>query len=242
MRRRSGPGVCPLPRARHRRESGVERVRGCAPHAGQLAPRGLGGCHRPTLDRDRFRRRFAPRRGGRAAARRPAGRRVIHRAALYFSTADDLTAAQVTVAHRPLGFRAILAAVRAGARAVYVPLVLRDTAIGAAVAASARARDAVVWLKDGDLPEPGPLLLVPATILIPVDVLCPLVDAAPGGAVAAPGATDAPALAIAEDVAEAVGSDLGAGRPLGAELGRLGLRPTIDARALAARDAAGRVE
>jgi phosphatidylglycerophosphate synthase len=167
---------------------------------------------------------------------------VIDRAALYFSTADDVIAAQVTVAHRPLGFRAILAAVRAGARTVYVPLALRDTAIGAAVAASPRARGAVAWLKDGDLPEPGPLLLVPATVLIPVDVLRPLVDAAPGGAVAAPAATDAPALAIAEDVAEAVGGDLAAARPLGAELGRLGLRPTIDARALAARDAAGRVE
>jgi CDP-alcohol phosphatidyltransferase len=167
---------------------------------------------------------------------------VIDRAALYFSTADDVTAAQVTVAHRPLGFRAILAAVRAGARAVYVPLALRDTTIGAAVAASPRARGAVVWLKDGDLPEAGPLLLVPAAVLIPVEVLRSLVDAAPGGAVAAAAAADAPALTVAADVAEGLSSDLAAGGLLGAGLGRLGVRATLDARALAARDAPSRVE
>jgi len=167
---------------------------------------------------------------------------VIGRAAVYFSNADDVTAAQVTVAHRPLGFRAILAAVRAGARTVYVPLALRDTAVGAAVGASPRARDAVVWLKDGDLPEAGPLLLVPAAVLIPVEALRSLVDAAPGGAVAAAAAVDAPALTVAADVAERLGGDLAAGGLVGPELGRLGVRPTIDANALAARDAVGRAE
>ena len=164
---------------------------------------------------------------------------MIDRAAVYFSNADDVTAAQVTVAHRPLGFRAILAAVRAGARTVYVPVALRDTVIGAAVGASPRARDAVVWLKDGDLPEAGPLLLVPAVVVIPVEVLRSLVDAAPGGAVAAAAAADAPALTVAADVAERL---LAAGGLVGPELGRLGIRPTIDASALAARDAEGRAE
>ena len=75
---------------------------------------------------------------------------MIDRAALYFSVPDDLSAAHAVVAHRPLAFRAIAAAVRAGVRRVYVPDTLRDTAIGAAVEASPRARATVVWLKDGD--------------------------------------------------------------------------------------------
>src|SRR5262249_45130628 len=114
--------------------------------------------------------------------------------------------------------------------------------IGAAVAASPRARGAVVWLKDGDLPEPGPLLLVPAAVVIPVEVLRSVLGAAPGTAVAAAAAADAPALTVAASVAEALGGDLAAGGPLGAELARVGVRPTLDARALVARDAAGRVE
>jgi type IV secretory pathway VirB3-like protein len=166
---------------------------------------------------------------------------VIDRAALYFSTPDDMTSAQLTVAHRPLGFRAIVTAVRAGVRAIYVPLALRDTAVGAAVAASTKARSAVVWLKDGELPEAGPLVLVPAAVVVPVDVLRSLAAAAPGAAVAAPAAADAPALTVDAGLAEALGGEIAAGGPLGAELTRLGVRPTVDARVIAARDAAGRV-
>jgi type IV secretory pathway VirB3-like protein len=167
---------------------------------------------------------------------------VIDRAAVYVSTAEDVLTAQTAVAHRPLGFRAIVAAVRAGARAVYVPATFRDTAIGAAVAASPRARDAVVWLKDGDLPEPGPLILLPAAVLIPVDVLRPLVGGPPGAAVAAPGGTDAPALTVDASMAKALGGALAAGTPLGGEIARLGLQPAIDTRGVVARDAAGRAE
>jgi phosphatidylglycerophosphate synthase len=167
---------------------------------------------------------------------------VIDRAALYFSTSDDVTAAPVTVAHRPLGFRAIASAVRAGARTVYVPVALRTTAIGAAVAASPRVGAAVVWLKDGDLPAPGPLVLVPAAVVIPVDVLRSLMAAPPGTAVAAPAAADAPAVTLDPGVAAIVDGGLAAGGPLAGELARLGIRPTIDPRFVAARDAAGRAE
>ena len=166
---------------------------------------------------------------------------MIDGAALYFATPDDLSPAQAPVAHRPLGFRAIAAAVRAGARTVYVPAVLRDTAIGAAVAASPRARSAVVWLKDGDVPSPGPLLLVPATVVVPADVLRPLLAAAPGAAVAAPSGADAPALIADPALAHALGAALAAGTPLAGELARRGVRPGVDARCVVARDAPGLV-
>lgn len=167
---------------------------------------------------------------------------MIDRAALYLGTSDDLSAALAPVVHRPLAFRAIAAAVRAGARVVYVPVVLRDTAVGAAVAASPRARAAVVWLKDGDVPPSGPLLLVPAAALVPADVLRPLSGAAPGTAVAAPGGGDAPTLVADARLAHALGARLAAGAPLAPDLARAAATAAVDARCVLARDAAGRAE
>jgi len=164
---------------------------------------------------------------------------VIDRAALYFSTPDDLSAAHAVVAQRPLGFRAIAAAVRAGVRMVYVPDTLRDTAIGAAVEASPRARAAVVWLKDGDAPEAGPLLLVPAAVVVPTDVLRSLLARGPGAAVAAPSGADAPALVADGAVVHVLAALLAAGAPVGAELARRGVASEVDERCVVARNAAG---
>ena len=128
---------------------------------------------------------------------------------------------------------------RAGIGTVYVPHTLRDTATGAAVAASPRARAAVVWLKDGDVPEPGPLLLVPASVVVPADVLRALLARTPGAAVAAPSGTDAPALIADTALAHALAAPLAAGAPLSDELARRRVAPDIDARCVVARDAAG---
>jgi len=169
---------------------------------------------------------------------------VIDRAALYFPTVEDLSAAQAVVGQRPLGFRAVAAAVRAGARTVYLPAMLRDTPIGAAVSASARARDAVAWVKDGDAPDPEPTLLVPATVVMPPDVLRRLVIHPPGPAIAAP--ADPTAVAVGADTAlmHALGSRLGSGIPVGDELTRTlerrGVSPALDGRCVVAREAAGR--
>src|SRR6266403_4540757 len=173
---------------------GPQRVRGRPAHARDRAPRGLGRRHRPALDRDRLRRRPAPRRGGRAATRRPAGRRVIDRAALYLATEEDLTAALAPVAGRPLAFRVIAAAIRAGARRVAVPARLRPTEVGAAVAASARARAAVAWLEPGAPLPPGPLLLLPAAALAPPAALTTLRAAGPGAVLATSTRDRAPVL------------------------------------------------
>ena len=169
---------------------------------------------------------------------------MIDRAAVYLATAEDLTAAQTRVAQRPLGFRAIAAAVRAGAHSVYVPAVLREGAVGAAVAASPRARAAVVWLKDGDVPEPGPLLLLPTSVVIPAEVLRPLLARGPGAAVTAPGGRDAPAVVADATVVQTLGSGLTGEIPLGdalaGALARRGATPVVDGRCVVARDAAGR--
>ena len=68
---------------------------------------------------------------------------MIRQAALYLSTADDLQAARLPVAGQPVAFRAIVAALRAGARRVGVPAVLRSPGLEAALATSPRARVAL---------------------------------------------------------------------------------------------------
>lgn len=122
---------------------------------------------------------------------------MITAAVLYLPAPDDVAAALGTVAGRPLAFRMLMAAVRAGCQRVYVPAPLRGRAFEHAVAASPTARAATVWLEPGG-PEPsGPLLLLPATVLVPPAALKPLLHAAPGVRLAGPDAEGAP-LAIAD--------------------------------------------
>ena len=89
--------------------------------AGAGPARRLAGRHRPALDRDRLRGRPAPRRERRATTRRPARRSVTRQAALYLASADDVHAARFRVAGRPVAFRVLVAAVRAGVRRVGRP-------------------------------------------------------------------------------------------------------------------------
>ena len=71
---------------------------------------------------------------------------MIRQAALYVPSADDLEAALRPVAGRPVAFRALADAVRAGARPVGVPSVFRGTAVESAIAASERVRTVARWL------------------------------------------------------------------------------------------------
>ncbi|HET7341236.1 MAG TPA: hypothetical protein VFL90_07215, partial [Methylomirabilota bacterium] len=71
---------------------------------------------------------------------------MIGQAALYLVSADDVRAARLPVAGRPVAFRVIVGAVRAGVRRVAVPVALRSPDLDAALATSPVARAAVVWL------------------------------------------------------------------------------------------------
>ena len=145
---------------------------------------------------------------------------MIDRAALYLATEEDLTAALAPVAGRPLAFRVIAAAVRAGARRVAVPAQLRPTEVGAAVAASARARAAVAWLEPGAPLPPGPLLLLPAAALAPPAALATLRAAGPGAVLAASTRDRAPVLVADAALTAALAPGLAAGAPLGDDLDR----------------------
>src|SRR5262249_40386335 len=157
---------------------------GCHPSFGAGPPRWLAGCNRSAVDRDRLRRGPTPRRKRRAAPRRPARRRVTTQAALYVASADDIHGARLRVAGRPVAFRTLLPAVRAGAERVGVPTALRSPDFEAALATSPRARAALVWLDGPEALLSAPTLLLPAAALVPAGALARLLNAGPGAVLA----------------------------------------------------------
>jgi len=139
---------------------------------------------------------------------------VIRQAALYLASSDDARAAALPVAGRPLAFRAVLAAVRAGAARVGVPVALRGAALERAIARSPRARAAVVWLPDGCLDD-APALLLPAAALAPPDALARLLVAEPPAVLVESRATGAPVLVADAALVRALAPRLAAGAPVG---------------------------
>lgn len=138
--------------------------------------------------------------------------------ALYLPTADDLHGALLLVAGRPVAFRALVHAVRAGARSVGVPAVFRGTAVETAIDASARVRTATRWLDHERLADTT-TVLVPASALAPPAALATLLAAAPPAMLAA-SAHDGAAMLVAAHLTGALASALEAGTPVADELGR----------------------
>src|SRR5262245_50158747 len=219
VRRRGGTEAHSAARARDRGER-AQRVRRCPAPAGPTTSRRVGGGDGPALDGDRLRRGPAPRAGRGAAAHRPARRRVISEAALYLATPEDASAALAVVAGRPLAFRMVVAAVRAGCRTVYVPAALRTPELRSALDASPSARPTVVWLAPNLPPPAVSLLLLPAAALVPVIALTPLV-AAPGSTVLASARDgDAPVAVLTPALVRPLWGTVAASQPLGEALVR----------------------
>jgi phosphatidylglycerophosphate synthase len=145
---------------------------------------------------------------------------VIRQAALYLSTADDLQTARLPVAGHPVVFRIIMAAIRAGARRVGVPAVLRSPGLEAALAASPRARVALAWLDTAGALAAEPTLLLPAAALAPAPVLGRLLQASPGRVLAESQSSAAPALTVDASLLAVLHPALVAGAPVGDALRR----------------------
>jgi len=154
---------------------------------------------------------------------------VIRQAALYLVSTDDIQAARLSVAGRPAAFRAIVSAVRAGARRVAVPSALRSPDLERALAGSPSARAALVWLDDGRALAAEPTLLLPAAALAPATVLTRLLQSPPGQVLAESHVAGAPILTADAALVASVHTDLVKGTPLGAVLAR-----EVDARTTAA--------
>lgn len=144
---------------------------------------------------------------------------MIGQAALYLATPDDAAVASLTVAGRPVAFRTVLSAVRAGARRIGLPAALRGTALEHAVAASPLARRTVIWL-DADTLADEPTLLLPATALVPASALGRLLEAGPGAVLAESRDDGAPAMVAGAALLAATGRALAAGAPLADRLQR----------------------
>lgn len=152
---------------------------------------------------------------------------MIRQAALYLATADDVHAAQLPVVGRPVAFRAILAAVRAGARRVAVPAALRSRELHAALATSPSARAAVAWCDAAGALAPGPALLLPAAALTPAPALSRLLQAPAGRVLAESQATDTPALTVDGASLAPMHAALMAGNPVGDVLARQLAAPDV---------------
>jgi phosphatidylglycerophosphate synthase len=144
---------------------------------------------------------------------------VIPPATLYLSTSDDARAALLSVGGRPVAFRAIVSALRAGASQVRIPAVFRGTALERAVAASPRARAASVWC-DGHEVAAIPTLLVPAAALTAPAALARMLAATPVTVLAESGRGDAPILMADTFLAGSLGKELATGTPVGDALQR----------------------
>lgn len=143
---------------------------------------------------------------------------MIRQVALYLPTADDLHSALLPVAGRPVAFRALVHAVRAGAQSVGVPAVFRGTVVETAIDASARIRTAARWLDHERLADTT-TVLVPASALAPPAALATLLAAAPPAMLAA-SAHDGAAMLVAAHLTGALASALEAGTPVADELDR----------------------
>ena len=99
---------------------------------------------------------------------------MIPEACLYLAAPEDSSAARFSIAGRPVAFRVVMAAVRAGIGRVRVPAILRDPALEALIARTPSARAAVAWLDLGAAMPTGDVLLLPATMHVTASSLKPL--------------------------------------------------------------------
>ncbi|MBI2218203.1 MAG: CDP-alcohol phosphatidyltransferase family protein [Candidatus Rokubacteria bacterium] len=135
-------------------------------------------------------------------------------AALYFTEPGDVAHALVAVAGRPVAFRAVMAALRAGANRVFVPAALRATDVGRLIASHPSAPARSVWL-DADTPVPdGPLLLLPAASFVTREVLRPVL-ASDGPVLVDRAAPNAAGGVVPAATVASVWARLVAGEPLG---------------------------
>lgn len=145
---------------------------------------------------------------------------MITEATLYLAAPEDADGALLGVAGRPVAFRALVAALRAGCDRVAIPARFRGTDVERAIAASPRARAAAVWLDGADGPPTGPSLLLPADVLVTSADLHLLACGEPATMLASSDAR-APLVAADADLARALWPEIRGARPLAGPLGAM---------------------
>jgi phosphatidylglycerophosphate synthase len=159
---------------------------------------------------------------------------VIRHAVLYLSQPQDAAAALHMAAGRPVAFRALMAAVRAGIHRIAVPSIFRGSELERAIARTPSARAVTVWVRENADPPSEPLLLVPAAALMPARSVAALRECSATTVLAESRSDDAPLVAATCPAARSLWPRLAAGQPLGH-----GLEETIQNGAVTVRSAGG---
>jgi phosphatidylglycerophosphate synthase len=136
-------------------------------------------------------------------------------AVLYLASPDDAAAGRLDVAGRPVAFRVLMTALRAGCPSVAVPAVFRGTEVDRAIQGSPRAKAGAVWLDGRDVHlGTEPAVLLPSTLVLASTMLETLLDAPPVAMLSATPA-DAPVVLADRAVLCTVEPHLAAGEPAG---------------------------
>jgi phosphatidylglycerophosphate synthase len=146
-------------------------------------------------------------------------------AVIYLATPADLHAAHLTVAGRPLVFRAIAGAVRAGASLVLVPAQFKQL-LGPALASAPRVARAVGWL-DAATPMPRAAVLVPATAVLGIGALAVMIAARPPAVHQAARDAGAPIAAVPAPLLAPLWSALVTGAPVGSAIDKALTEPAM---------------
>jgi phosphatidylglycerophosphate synthase len=137
---------------------------------------------------------------------------------LYLPAHEDLEAGCASLAGRPVAYRALMTALRAGCTSVAVPSVFRGTEVERAIAAHPRSRTAAVWLSGSELPAGATsILLIPATSILPTLSLRGLLQTQPV-TVLSPSTDEAPVALVSRPVCQPLADRLTSGAPVGADL------------------------
>jgi phosphatidylglycerophosphate synthase len=146
---------------------------------------------------------------------------------IYLATLGDVHAAHLTVAGRPLVFRAVAGAVRAGASRVLVPAAFKRL-LEPALASAPRVARAIEWIENETTPPPPhAAVLVPATAVLGTGAVAAMM-AAPSPAVhQAAREAGTPIVAAPGQLLASLWSALAIGAPVGDALDKALTEPAI---------------
>ena len=147
-------------------------------------------------------------------------------AVIYLASPADLDAAQLTVAGRPVVFRAIAGAVRAGACRVFVPARFQEL-LTPALASAPRVARGVEWLTAAT-PSPAVALLVPATAVIGAGAIATMLTTPPPTVHDGSRTAGVPLVVASAAVLGSLWRGLASGAPVGVTLDKELANPSME--------------
>jgi phosphatidylglycerophosphate synthase len=146
-------------------------------------------------------------------------------AVVYVATAADLEVAQLTLAGRPVVFRAVAGAVRAGAARVLVPSRFQAL-LDPALASAPRVARAVEWLTAAT-PAPASAVLIPATAVVGLGAVATMLATPPPAVHHGTREAGLPIVTAPPALVAALWRDLTLGVPVGRALDKALTDPSI---------------